>query len=177
MIMDFEFSHKKLIAHIIKETIIPDIVVILGILICKISINMAHSGTPIEQLVGKSGSLIIICAMFMSFILGFLGFCQGITIWRQTYKAQLQIENNTLTFMRVSNYPFIVGSIQVGMQAWHMDEVTEIEERMNYYIIKGKGIHVEDTRIMSDQKEITKFKLPKWFSDMDKIRNVLKYKK
>lgn len=173
MKIDFNFSKTQLRKYIYKKVWINYLMLILGIGIYAICTYLNKQGLGLKAIGNKNLSVFVICLMFAFVLSGIFGLLNGITIRRQTYNCQLEAEDNTITYMRVSDFPFIAGSWQVGMQAWHMDEVTSVEEYPTYYLIKGKGIHVPDTRIMSDQKEITKFKLPKWFENMNELYRVL----
>lgn len=115
---------------------------------------------------------VVVFVVIILFIAGISGFLAAIGIRRKTYNCQLEIEGNTVTYMCICSTPYILGSANVGMQCYHMEKVTRVEEKADRYIIYGTGIHVPDTRIMSDQRRINKFKVPKWFAGMEQLKSV-----
>lgn len=176
MKIDFVFSKALMRKYIRHKVTVNRIMLVIGLAIYVVCSILNKNGMGLKAIGNKHLSVFVICLMFAFVLSGIVGFLNGITIRRQTYNCQLEAEDNTITYMRVSDFPFIAGSWQVGMQAWHMDEVTSVEERSTYYLIKGKGIHVPDTRIMSDQKKITQLKVPKWFEGMEALNRVIEYK-
>lgn len=176
MQIDFQYSDKLFRKYLSNKVKANRIVLVVSIVLYLFFTFLNRKGAVLIETAGKAAAYLIIIIIAAGIFFGVYGFLSGINMRKRTYNCQLQMEGNTITYMQISNMPVIAFSLNIGMQAWHMDHVTAVTEFKTHYLIEGEGVHVPDTRIMEEQKKITQFKVPKWFVGMEQLKQAAEAK-
>lgn len=171
MKIDFEFSEELFREYLSHKAAASRISLIVSVVLYIVLVLLNKKGLGLAKITSPRISSNIVIIVFVAFLFGIVGLFTGIGEKNMTHNCQLEVEGNTVTFMqRTKGWDFSAQAGRFAMQGWHMEEVTSVEETKYYYIVYGNGAYVPDTRIISEQKKISKVKIPKWFSGMEALK-------
>ncbi len=167
MAIDFKFSDEMFRKYIGNKVIGNRIALIISIALYILLAVLNKKGHGIARLGSKAltyGSIFLVIVLFA---FGIAGFCISYGEHHDAEKCSLGMENGEITYMCNTRHRYLVGD---SMRGWNMDIVTSVDEHKTYYLVKGKGVYVPDTRFMDRQRPVKSLKIPKWFVGMERLK-------